>query len=131
MHPAIIKSFGGLSAKYYMRQFIFGLIFPAFMIFMSMHGKTPISSGMITFMVISSLLYPYARFVYESVVDFIMGENLFFVNALLMLIVKFIMMVLCWAFALFIAPIGLLYLYFYHSKQVAAVEPSSQDRELS
>lgn len=131
MHPAIIKSFGGLSAQYYIRQFIFGLIFPAFIIFMASQSAKPLHGGTITFMVISSLLYPYARFVYESVVGFVMGGNVFFVNALLMLIVKFITMMLCWAFAIFIAPIGLLYLYFYHSKRAAAVEVPGHDEELS
>jgi hypothetical protein len=67
--------------------------------------------------VVSTLLYPYARFVYESVVGFIMGENVFFVNALLMLGAKIITMFVCWFLAIFIAPLGLLYLYWYHSRQ--------------
>ncbi|MBF0803445.1 MULTISPECIES: hypothetical protein [unclassified Neisseria] len=89
------KTFGGLSPTYYIRQFLFGLIFPAFFFFMG----SQIGSG------------------YESIVGYIMGENMFFVNALLMLLVKIFTMLLCWMFAVFIAPIGLIYLYFYHSRQ--------------
>jgi hypothetical protein len=33
-----------------------------------------------------------------------------------MLFVKVITMALCWCFAIFIAPIGLGYLYYHHSK---------------
>ena len=120
MHPALVKSFGGLSASYYVRQFIFGLIFPALLIFMTAKGSQPLAWGMIAFMTVSSLLYPYSRFVYESIMGFIMGENVFFVNALIMLFVKFITMMLCWLVAIFIAPIGLLYLYFHHSKRMAS-----------
>ena len=66
---------------------------------------------------LNTFLYPYSRFVYESIVGYVMGQNVFFVNALMMLIVKFIIMTICWSFALLIAPLGLLYLYIHHSRQ--------------
>jgi hypothetical protein len=45
-----------------------------------------------------------------------MGNNVFFVNIGLMFIVKFLTIIICWAMAIFIAPIGLIYLYVYHNK---------------
>ena len=72
------------------------------------------------FFILNTLLYPYARFVYETVVGFVMGNNVFFVNAFFMLITKIMTMVLCWAGAVFIAPVGLLYLYEHHSRQERA-----------
>lgn len=116
MHPVIQKTLGGLSAQYYFRQFFFGLVVAAFVFVMSTQGGKSMPIGMLFFTVISTLLYPYSRFVYESIVGFIMGENVFFVNAILILITKFTTMVMCWAFALFVAPIGLAYLYYHHSK---------------
>jgi hypothetical protein len=116
MHPVIKKTFGGLSPQYYFRQFIFGLIFPAFSYFMASKGPSPYSLATICMLVAYTLLYPYSRFVYESLMNFIMGENVFFVNAILMLAVKLATMAFCWMAAIFIAPIGLAYLYFYHSK---------------
>lgn len=116
MHPAIAKTFGGLSAQYYIRHFVFGLAFPAFIYFMTKQGAHPIQIGMIALLVVNTLLYPYSRFVYESVVEYIVGENMFIVNAVAMLFVKSLTMLLCWVFAIFIAPIGLAYLYFHHSK---------------
>ncbi|MGW8342467.1 hypothetical protein Xkhy_14485 [Xanthomonas axonopodis pv. khayae] len=41
MHPVIAKTFGGLSGQYYVRQFLFGLIFPALILFALSHGTTP------------------------------------------------------------------------------------------
>lgn len=116
MHSIIARSFGGLTRAYYIRHFLFSLIFPALFIFISSFGKESVPGGllalMLSFMAVSCLLYPYARFVYESIVNYIVGRNLFIVNAVLMLIVKFMTMFLCWYLAIFIAPLGLGYLYF-------------------
>ncbi|MBO7476179.1 MAG: hypothetical protein J6T36_04535 [Campylobacter sp.] len=71
---------------------------------------------MYVFIAISALLYPYARFVYESIVNFIMGDNVFFINAFILLAWKFMVMMMLFLFAIFIAPIGLLYLWYYHNK---------------
>lgn len=116
MHPVIAKTFGGLSREYYFRQFIFGLIFPAMAIFMFSHGKHPIPASLIFTMVVNTFLYPYARFVYEGVVGFLLGETVFVVNAVFLLFWTLLTMTVCWSAAVFIAPIGLAYLYYHHSK---------------
>lgn len=116
------KTLGGLSKDYYIRQFLFGSIFFTFMavIGYNNYSHTGNSSIFLTNIILGLIclfLYPYSRFVYESIIEYILGNNVFFVNALFMLIIKFITMMLCFVFAVFIAPIGLTYLYFYHSKQ--------------
>ena len=114
MKQIITKTFGGLTKEYYIRQFIFGLIFPSiyFFAFFQSSQEVTISLATIGFLIINTLLYPYSRFVYESVMNFIMGGNVFWVNAIMLLAVKFITMILCWSLAIFIAPIGLVSLYF-------------------
>lgn len=121
MHSVIAKTFGGLSRQYYIRQFLFGLIFPALMVFaLGRDGNPhPLSFGSYIFFAVCTLLYPYSRFVYESVVGYILGQNVFYVNAFFMLFVKAMTMALCWAMAILIAPVGLLYLYFHHSRNTA------------
>lgn len=116
MQEIIRKTFGGLSAQYYLRQLFFGSLFAAFMIYAAISGENPAPISMIALLVINTLLYPYSRFVYESIVGFIMGNNVFFVNAIFMMFMKLVTMLLCWSFAIFIAPIGLAYLYYRHSK---------------
>lgn len=117
MHPVLAKTFGGLSKPYYFRQFFFGLLFVAFFMFMASKSTHGVPIGAALLMAINALLYPYSRFVYESVVGFIMGNNVFYANAFLMLFVKLITMSVCFMFAVFIAPIGLAYLYYHHSKR--------------
>ncbi|CAJ0816523.1 hypothetical protein [Ralstonia flaminis] len=116
MNTLFAKTFGGLSRPYYFRHFLFGLIFPAFLFFFASNAGKPIPYQLILFSLVSTALYPYARFVYEGVMNFILGNNVFFVNAVVMLFAKFSTMLICWAFAIFIAPIGLVYLYFRHSR---------------
>nr|WP_284047507.1 hypothetical protein [Guyparkeria hydrothermalis] len=108
---------GGLSARYYVRQFVFGLAMAALFFVLPMQSETAtVSFGLVAFAAISTFLYPYSRFVYESVIDFIVGENVFFLNAFVMLVTKLFTMLLCWFLAIFIAPVGMAYLYYHHSK---------------
>ena len=71
---------------------------------------------MIAFSVVCTFLYPYSRFVYESTIDFIIGDNEFYTETEVVLTFKVFTMMACWLFSALIAPIGLSYLYFYHSK---------------
>jgi len=133
MHPIIQKTFGGLNFAYYIRHFLFGLIFYVLFLYQfALHplryegAETGYSYIFILWFTLCQFLYPYSRFVYESVMNYILGENGFLVNAILMLIVKFFTMAICWIFSVFIAPIGLIYLYFYHSKQEKQAQQEQQ-----
>lgn len=110
------KTFGGLTAQYYVRQLIFGLLVAGFVVLMATQNGRTMPWNMMVFIAISTILYPYSRFVYESIVGFVIGDNVFFVNVIFMLVSKFMTMCLCWTFAIFIAPIGLTYLYYHHSR---------------
>jgi hypothetical protein len=68
------------------------------------------------FAILSTLLYPYSRFAYETIINFIVGNNIFISNAIVFLGWKIFTMIMCWACAIFIAPIGLLFIYFYQRK---------------
>lgn len=123
MHSILKKTFGGLSKEYYFRQLFFGALISiayGLLVYNLSQSHKSGSSWLLPFLFVwftlSALLYPYSRFVYESIVDFVIGGNWFLLPAVLMLFVKLLTMVICWGGAIFIAPIGLLYLYFYHSK---------------
>ncbi|MGD9860051.1 MAG: hypothetical protein AB7S90_08340 [Marinobacterium sp.] len=116
MQEIIKKTFGGLSTQYYIRQLFFGSLFAVLIFYVVITGGRSIQISMIALLAINTLLYPYSRFVYESIVNFVMGNNVFFLNAVLMIVAKIFTMMLCWGFAIFIAPVGLAYLYYHHSK---------------
>lgn len=116
MPPLLRKTFGGLSPAYYVRHFLFGVILSALVVFIVTSSGAAMPLGTALLFVVNTLLYPYARFVYEGIVSFVVGTNVFFVPALLALLVKLMSMGLCFGFALFIGPFGLAYLYFHHTR---------------
>jgi hypothetical protein len=112
------KTFGGLTASYLVRQYIFGIILGGLFIYLDISKGVNILSILLA--VVSTILYPYSRFVYESIVNFIFGNNIIVFTGILMLVmllVKLMTIMLCWFFSIIIAPVGLLFLYFYHSRQ--------------
>ena len=116
MKNIIQNTFGGLTKQYYLRHLFFGSLLPAMLIFTMFIGDGAFHYQALPILAINTLLYPYSRFVYESIVRFIVGDNVFFVNATLMLFTKTVTIILCWGFAIFVAPIGLIYLYYINNK---------------
>ena len=120
MNLIIRKTFGGLSKAYYFRQLFFAMLIFVFYTAVILHVQVGLSAKVwsILFFTLSTLLYPYSRFVYESIVNFIIGDNRLYLNANVVFGTKLVTVLLCWAFAIFISPIGLTYLYFHHSKNL-------------
>lgn len=119
MNKLFKLTFGGMTKAEYIRHLAFGSLFLIMPFYILVSGEQNIKFGQIIFFVFNTLLYPYSRFVYESIVNFIMGKNVFFVNALLMMFMKLFTMLICWSAAIFIAPIGLAYLYYLNTKEYA------------
>ncbi|AZR58676.1 hypothetical protein [Eikenella corrodens] len=114
IHDFLRKTLGGLTTAYYVRHFLFGLVLYGGVVWMSVQTGNLRHIPLFT---LCQFLYPYSRFVYESVVGFILGRNIVLVNPIVMLVSKIFTITLCWTMSVFIAPFGLAYLYFYHSKQ--------------
>ena len=110
-------TFGGMAKAEYIRHLFFGSLFLIMPFYIIVTSEQSIKFSQITFFIINTLLYPYSRFVFESIVNFIMGKNVFFVNALLMMFMKLFTMLICWSAAIFIAPIGLASLYYLNTKE--------------
>lgn len=111
----LIELFKGLTIEYYLRQLFFGLLFLALFTWILMQGDK-IKYGLIVFYVINTLLYPYSRFAYERIISFILGDTVLFSNIIMFTALKLITMIICWTFAIFIAPIGLLFIYFHQKR---------------
>ncbi len=117
MHPVLQKTIGGLSREYYIRNLIFGALIGMLWFYLLSHGNKDLSVLWLwPVVIVNTLLYPYSRFVYESVMGFILGKNVFIMNAVFLLFAKLITMAMCWSAAIFMAPIGFAYLYYHHSK---------------
>jgi len=120
MRSIIEKTLGGLSMHYYMRQLFFGSMILALTYFIAIQ-KTPELNiqdhlPIASLFVLNTFLYPYSRFVYESIMGFIMGDTMY-ISSFITLLLKLITMYVCWQLSIFIAPVGLAYLYYLHSKR--------------
>ncbi|TAJ06203.1 hypothetical protein EG334_03040 [Pectobacterium versatile] len=111
------KTFGGLEKSYLIRSFIFGALISIFFIYMLSQRPKGLDFSLCIIFIINMVLYPYSRFVYEMIVNFILGSNVFYINSGLMIFTKSLTICLCWVFSIFIAPLGLAYLYYHHTKK--------------
>lgn len=119
MKSLIRNTLGGLSVQYYFRQLLFGAMILAAFYFLAKNKPDGLNINdnlsIVYLYILNTFLYPYSRFVYESIVDYLLGNNMYF-NNMLTIFIKIITMLVCWQFAIVISPIGLIYLYFYHAR---------------
>ncbi len=113
INPILRKTFGGLSLDYYFRHLIFSLFLTILFIFL----VEEYSIELFAFSFFNTFLYPYSRFAYRSSINHLSGNQGLIINPFLILVIKFFTMLLCWSLALFIAPMGLLFLFLYHTQQ--------------
>jgi len=116
MNNIFRKTLGGLTREYYFRQFFFGMILSVAFFYMRTQGDfSKLEINDILIIIVNTLLYPYSRFIYESIMNLFLGNNVFWTSGIVlyfMILFKIMMMFVCWAAAIFIAPVGLLYLYY-------------------
>jgi len=110
MRKFLTTIYGTLSPSYFIKQYVFGGIMYALMLYAN--GASPIhKTGVFIFLTLSLVLYPFAMFVYDSIIDTLIGNWIVSVPAVLLLIWLPIKIVLIFMFAVLIAPIGMMYLY--------------------
>lgn len=121
------KTIGGLSREYYWRHFFFAVVIFTlpFLVLsyvlqsedldFSLNPNVLIMAAMVA--VLLCFIYPYSRFTYDRIMGFIMGDTLYLINPIVLLIWRFFVFIICMQFAFVLAPLGLIYLYFYHTKQ--------------
>ncbi|WP_319380055.1 hypothetical protein [Thiomicrorhabdus sp.] len=114
MHEVIQKSFGGLTTKFYIQHFIWGLLFGVLFILSTSKGELiPILLG-----VLNTLLYPYSRFGLESGLNKLFGGDGdgALMDVKFIFLEKFVAILVSWFFALIIAPFSLAYIYHLNNK---------------
>jgi len=111
MRKFLTTIYSTLSLSYLIKQYVFGGIMYAFMLYAN--GANPLhKTGVFIFLTLSLVLYPFAMFVYDSIVDTLLGNWIVPVPMLLLLVwIPFKMMIM-FVFAFLVAPIGMAYLYF-------------------
>jgi len=116
----VYKTFGVLTPSYYLKNLFLGAIVSIF--FITLIIKDGVFSSLLTAIlmvsIVSTLFYPYAIFVYESIASFFTKDTKFTLNNNLIISIKFFKVIFCWVFSLFIALLGLTYLYYTNKENI-------------
>lgn len=109
------RTFGALDPKYLIRAYVLSAAFMALMVWMLTYSTPPSADKnplpMLIYFSIGALVFPFSKLVWDEMKRVMMGGNVFYLNAILLLFCKLIINYLLWSFALFIAPIGMAYLW--------------------
>ena len=124
MNGLLKKIFFGIPQKYFLRQLMFSItFFILFVIILSYSKSNTTTIGyyeMIIFYSINTILYPYSRFLYESITSFILGDNIVAFNFFIMMIIKILSIIICWQCAIIFTPLSLIYIYFVNRKKTSS-----------
>lgn len=110
----LARVFGSVRREYLLRAYVIGLMFYGFFIFMDYQAGWPDGffwkralPGFICL-----VLFPFSKLVYDELKRFLLGDNVFFLNAIFMLFAKLVINSVLFICAWFIAPIGMAYLWY-------------------
>ena len=104
----IKKIFGSIKTSYLIRAYILGGIFTGLLIYPALQSNKGHLN--ILYAIVCFILFPFSKLVYDEIKRVMLGNNIFIVNLIILLPMKFIINVLLYCFAIIIAPIGILYL---------------------
>lgn len=110
------QMFRSLDRDWLVRHYLFAFAFYAFFVFTSI-SQTGKFETKLLFFLFCALLYPFAMFVYESLINLIVGDNVFLIGGFLMLAWKIFRFIIIWFLAVPIGLIGFIYLYLVCGRQ--------------
>lgn len=106
MNMFLKRTFGSLERSYLIRQYVFGAIPYVLLAFQ----KPPF--GVLVYMTACLILYPFAMFVYDSIMGMLMGDRLFITSIIFTVAWAIFKVILIFMLSVCIAPLGILYLFF-------------------
>jgi len=110
----LLRIFGAVEPRFLARSYVLGVAIFALMtwlLFQAAVTPTKLMQSLMLFGV-STLLYPFAKLVWNEIRNFLMGDNVIFANAILVMASKLVINIALWSFAVFVAPVGMAYLWF-------------------
>ena len=102
----------GVERSYIIRAWIIGAVFLAIMLFFAFNSKNGFPYGFIIYSIVCTVLFPFSKLVWDELKNLIMGNNVVFMNALFLFLMKYFINAFLWALAPFIAIIGIGYIWF-------------------
>ena len=112
------RLFGGIDRTFLVRSYLIAAAFSAVYLYMYYGSETDSSVGgirvnapLISFLIVNSLLFPFSKLLYNELRGFVFGDSLFIMPVIVLYPAKLIINTALFAFSMFLAPIGLLYVW--------------------
>ncbi|MGU3575655.1 hypothetical protein ACLBWZ_08980 [Brucellaceae bacterium C25G] len=102
----------GVERRYLIRAWLIGACFFALMAVVAFQGKNGVQIVPLLYFAVCTLLFPFSKLVWDELKNLIMGQNIFFMNALILMVLKLFINALLWSFAPFVAVVGIGYIWF-------------------
>ena len=109
------RVFDGVKPAYLIRAYIIGAAFFGLFLYIAIAGLSQagtVRPVQIVMMAICTLLFPFAKLVWDEVMELMRGRTFYVMPMLPLLFVKFVINGVLWACAPLIAPLGILYIWF-------------------
>lgn len=102
----------GVERTYLIRAWLIAACFFALMAVVAFQNKNGVQVAPLIYFAICTLLFPFSKLVWDEIKALVMGQNIIFMNALILMLLKVFINALLWSFAPFIAVIGIGYIWY-------------------
>lgn len=108
------RIFGGLNRAYMIRAYLIAALFFALIVTLTLQGNKANSERAIifTYFGLCVLLFPFAKLVWDALKGLVFGETIFILPVLFLYPAKLVVNLFLYCFALFVAPFGMIYIWF-------------------
>ncbi|MBC7168867.1 hypothetical protein [Phenylobacterium sp.] len=110
----VSRIFGAIDRTFLARAYVISVAIAGLMLWVvsQADAETKPGYGFYASVAVNAALFPFAKLVWNELRDFLMGDNFVIANAFLVFGMKFFVNFMLWASAMFVAPVGVAYLWF-------------------
>ncbi|WP_282170912.1 hypothetical protein [Ruegeria atlantica] len=121
MNSFVAQVLGPLDRRWLFRAYLIGVLFLCMAVVVTFTREPNLSLdanqriiaiiGALTVFVLNTALFPFAKIVWDSIRSFILGDTFLVTSTMFLFVGKFLVNFMLWTAAIFIAPIGIGYLW--------------------
>ena len=120
---------GSLTPAFLLRSYLISAAMFALILWMMIFSSEELPKGAawgIMLYTANFVLFPFSKLVWEELKTLVLGENVVYLNLVIMVALKCMITSMLWIFSVFIGPFGIIYLWLRSRNSVVAEADSPQ-----